>query len=557
MDPFTKTCSFVLPLLLLAGINPQSAFAQQGVPSSSSPQPSSVTSTLSSSPPQPTTAPAPTIPNNQLIVPWRDHHAGFAGENGVYFSGGRVDPRQAPFSLGGPTIALNRQRAMWQSSNSTYFISAQNLTASISNLSLPALFGHSCAVDAASQIAYCSGGFDSEANPPYEASSSIFRYNLRTGDVQQADMPFSRGFHTSAIVNGSLYLFGGVDCSYCSNRVGYNFTRTTRFNLVDSTVSALLDINTPSAPSDIIGSCSVPIDGNKVLLIGGARTQPSNSAIPDLVWQFDPSNPTTLFAPLRNITGAGPDPRWGVACAKHPKSNLVYVQGGCDPRGGEPVDGKMYVLDATKMAWTTVGGTAGPGPRCFAAGVILNDFFVVHGGRRGPFGTVNSTTSAAGPSSGSSTSLRAPQSTGTAIPPVAAPQPTTSGSSPTPQAGGQQEQAPDTEDASRDDAWADRFIPGGMSSFSPNQAGYDSSFPSSLTAKSLILFPLVPQDYVPVRSRFGSPYGVPTKIRHTGGHIKPRAPTIGHMCHCTVDRRQVLNQAEYRALTMAQSMCLT
>ncbi|TPX65863.1 hypothetical protein SpCBS45565_g04900 [Spizellomyces sp. 'palustris'] len=329
-------------------------------------------------------------------IPWRDHHSAFAGQKGVYFVGGRTDASQPPYvlSANGPTVPRSQQNAQWRADPSIYFLSAA--TASTSNLSsnLPPLFGHSCAVVEGQEVAYCTGGFRSNIGSPFPADEGIWKYDMRNGNMTRlparlptsngdpTGIPAVRGFHSSVVMDDAIYMFGGLGCLYCGLRPTYGAAQTIRYDLKTGNAT-FVPIVGDSGPTELIGTCAVKVPGNRVLLIGGAQSRPSVSALSDQLWLFDPSSPSRTFEPLRNFTGMAPSPRWGVTCAKSPTNNIVYIQGGCDPNGIEPSDPALYTLDLSTFTWGMLGAPGtGPGARCFAAGALLNDFFIVHGGQR-------------------------------------------------------------------------------------------------------------------------------------------------------------------------------
>ncbi|KAJ3145475.1 E3 ubiquitin-protein ligase sh3rf3 [Geranomyces variabilis] len=308
-------------------------------------------------------------------IPWRDHHQAFASDRGVYFVGGNVDAtwtlQIGPQPAGAPTF-----------SSSVLLLSAADAKVSTLTSVFPSLVGHSCAVHQTSKVAYCTGGFRAAD----QAESGLVKYDTTTDAVSSLALTGAppRAFHSSAFLGDVLYLFGGLNCLSCPQYSAYGAGQTYLYNITSNTGSTV-SVNGASEPAELVATCAIPLPDATILLIGGAQLHPASAAVSPQLYLFDPASKTQTYAPL-TATGKAPSGRWGVTCRLGPDNNTVYVQGGCDPAGGAATaDVSMYTLDLKTMTWNAIpsGTTAGPTGRCFAAGAMLNGFFVLHGGKPG------------------------------------------------------------------------------------------------------------------------------------------------------------------------------
>ncbi|KAJ3148944.1 E3 ubiquitin-protein ligase sh3rf3 [Geranomyces michiganensis] len=313
-------------------------------------------------------------------IPWRDHHQAFASDKGVYFVGGNVDAtwtlQIGPQPAGAPTF---------KSDSSVLLLSAADAKVSTLKSMFPSLVGHSCAVHQPSKVAYCTGGLRAAE----QAESGLVKYDTTTDSVTSAPIPGAspRAFHASAFLGDSLYLFGGLNCLTCPNVAAYGAGQTFVYNIT-SNVGSTVPVAGNSAPPELVATCAIPLPDATILLIGGAQLHPASAAVSPQLYRFDPASQTQTYAPL-SASGKAPSGRWGVLCRLGPDKNTVYVQGGCDPApGGAGVAADvvaMYALDIKALTWSPVpaaGPTAaGPTGRCFAAGAMVNGYFVLHGGK--------------------------------------------------------------------------------------------------------------------------------------------------------------------------------
>ncbi|KAJ3175392.1 hypothetical protein HDU87_006212 [Geranomyces variabilis] len=339
-------------------------------------------------------------------IPWRDHHQAFASDKGVYFVGGNVEAtwtlQIGPQPAGAPTF---------KSDSSVLLLSASDAKVTILKSMFPSLVGHSCAVHQPSKVAYCTGGFRAAD----QAESGLVKYDTTTDAVSSAMLTGAapRAFHSSAFLGDILYLFGGLNCLSCPQYSAYGAGQTYSYNITSS-IGSTVSVAGTSAPAELVASCAIPLPDATILLVGGAQLHPASAAVSPQLYRFDPASKTQTYAPL-TATGKAPSSRWGVTCRVGPDNSTVYVQGGCDPAGGTAsADVSMYILDLKTMTWNAIpaGATAGPAGRCFAAGAMLNGFFVVHGGKSGVALaqlTPAATTSVAAPSVIPTTPAAAPQ----------------------------------------------------------------------------------------------------------------------------------------------------
>ncbi|KAI8846843.1 hypothetical protein BC829DRAFT_255165 [Chytridium lagenaria] len=223
-----------------------------------------------------------------------------------------------------------------------------------------------------------------------------------------------RGLHASTILGDKIYLFGGQPCLFCSSPTwgGINTAvidmggDTPMLSYVFATEES--DEAPPSpALGTFSGSCAVSLPSGRALLVGGATKDGDNvSALPNVLWIFDPK--TNGFRAVRTATGSAPSPRWGAACTY--TRGIVYVHGGCDPSSSSgPVDPSTYMLNVTSFPWSwskTDSGPNGPGPRCFGSASVYRNFVVFSGGQ---YGKADATISAgAGKKAGKASSARTP-----------------------------------------------------------------------------------------------------------------------------------------------------
>ncbi|KAI8922133.1 hypothetical protein DFJ77DRAFT_436481 [Powellomyces hirtus] len=318
-------------------------------------------------------------PTASTILRWRDHHQAFVGSRGVFFVGGNVE-KDWKLDLG-----QNGGAIKFKGDSSVHLLNSADAKVSPVPTTFPPLIGHSCAVHEASQVAYCTGGFHGDKlQSPMRAENEFWRYDTRTDTVTNGTVGqfVPRAFHSSVFIGDVLYQFGGLDCLDCPSVVAHGAQQTVQYNIA-SNAASLVPLAGGSVPTEILGSCAVPLPDGTALLIGGVRIHPSVATLSPQLWRFDPKNKSQTFSPITNVTGTGPSPRWGISCSLGPDKRLAYVHGGCDPSGAASVDSGVYTLDFNTMAWTSIGSSGtGPSSRCFSAGAMINGYFVVHGGQK-------------------------------------------------------------------------------------------------------------------------------------------------------------------------------
>ncbi|RKO87235.1 hypothetical protein BDK51DRAFT_38488 [Blyttiomyces helicus] len=334
---------------------------------------------------------------------------------------------------GPPPGAILLPFASWNSTSSVSFLLDKTTIAATRPFGLdsrsapvPGSFGHSCSPDDQGQFVYCYGGFRPETGSPFGHSDlTIYDTVSNTSTVVPVslkDPTIGRGLHSSAFVDLSLYIFGGVSSLLDSSPANlYGGNNILRYDLLTNNLTRV-NLPSGSVPSQIVGSCAVKLRKNQILLIGG-----TGAASP--LWLYNAAANT--FAQVPTPTGTGPAfPLWGIGCARPVASDIVLVHGGCDPTSGtDPVDAAIYALNTTGpvFAWKKfdAGGGKGPGPRCFAAAAAVTDgYLMVHGGTRQLAGTLPN---AAQPST---VLVSPPSPSGTQLP-AASPDPRVPSSGPT------------------------------------------------------------------------------------------------------------------------------
>ncbi|KAI8826991.1 uncharacterized protein EV422DRAFT_20735 [Fimicolochytrium jonesii] len=313
-------------------------------------------------------------------LPWRAHHSSFATDKGVVFVGGRTD-QNVPLSLG----AQDESKSRFRGDTRTWLLSAQDMNISQLSAHYTPSIGQHCVTTEDKKRAFCTGGFRDDGNNHAPTTNGIWVYDTTTDvatTVDNADRLFSRAFHTSVVLNKSLYLIGGIDCLQCTNPWLFSAAQTVVYD-VGTKAASTLPLKGKLAPLQMLGACAVALPDNTALLIGGDEMVPLVAPIAHQLWRFDPRDPSKTFAPVRGVTGTGPLGRWGMSCALGGDGTTVWVHGGCDGVTGlPPSDPAIYTLDTTTWKWSVVEQSKkeGPGPRCFAASAFVNDVFMVHGG---------------------------------------------------------------------------------------------------------------------------------------------------------------------------------
>jgi N-acetylneuraminic acid mutarotase len=184
--------------------------------------------------------------------------------------------------------------------------------------------------------------------------------------TQKADMNNVRQGHSSGVIDGKIYVIGGVQ---------YN-SGTVHFNAIKSMEIYDPDLGTWTAKADMnTGRVQFPscvIDG-KIWAIGGGQS---------VYW--DPLNTIEVYDPDSNVWKPKTNmPRVRMGHTASLVNGKIYVIGGADSNDLIPLV-EVDVYDLMTDNWTTVKNL--PTPRMNLQAVVLNGIIYTIGGHRGNAG---------------------------------------------------------------------------------------------------------------------------------------------------------------------------
>ncbi|KAJ3129413.1 hypothetical protein HK098_001514 [Nowakowskiella sp. JEL0407] len=311
--------------------------------------------------------PVPTATSSKLSsIPWKADHSMFSTNNGIYVYGG-VD-----------NVSGN-------ATENIYFVNGVDMSRSdVTTVSgSPGkIVGQSCALNPANRLVYCSGGFRQDAQGAFIPTNKIWSFDTKFNELTVNGDILSRGFHSSAIINNTLYIFGGQNCYNCDAPTFLGIEGTYTVDLTSLTVTPLFTSQPANATEfGILPHSSALVFSNKILITGGgAENQPTTRNFTFL--QFSPTAGPAYFKPVSFENG--PPPGYGYS-TQLINEKTVVITGGCTATQDATV---TWVCDFDTQRLRFVCQTASPpsdaslspGKRCRNAYTSYKSALVTHGG---------------------------------------------------------------------------------------------------------------------------------------------------------------------------------